>query len=143
LEKHKIKPIIDSLIFLEICEKLKYIKDCRLKEDRLYNLMIAGLYDNKIYSYASFDRNKINGCSVLYVNEDINGELSLFVILLWIDPHYPLLWKKYKDFVEKKAKEFKVRKISFTTNREEKAVIRKLGKYGYKKSNVIFEKEVV
>jgi len=46
------------------------------------------------------------------------------------------------EFTEKKAKEFKVKKISFTTTRSEKAIDKRLGKYGYRRIYSVIEKEI-
>jgi len=115
-----IKQITDSKTFLEICDKLKDVKDCKLKQD-------------KFYTY----------CSVITIGDDITGELTLFVVFQWINPHYRKLWKDYMKFIEGKAKEYKVAKISFTTARSEKAIDRQMGKFGYKKIYNVIEKEVV
>ncbi len=138
-----IKQIIDSKDFLEICDKLEKVKDCRLTKKALYNFMVAGLFHKKTFVYASYENNKMNGCSVIHINEDITGELKLFLVFQWIDVHHPKLWKEYMKFIEAKAKEFKAKKISFTTARNEKAIERRLGKYGYKKIYSIVEKEVI
>jgi len=136
-----IKQINDNKTFLEICDKLKYVPDCKLTENRLYTYMISGTYNKKILAFASYD-NKMNGCAVLIIGEDIIGDLTLFLIFIWIDPHYRKLWKEYMKFIEEKAKEYKVRKISFATTRSEKAIDRHLGKYDYKKVYNVIEKEI-
>ena len=45
--------------------------------------------------------------------------------------------------IENKAKEYKAVKISFTTARNEKAIDRQMGRYGYKKKYIVIEKEVI
>lgn len=138
-----IKQITDSNIFLEICDKLKEVKDCRLKENKLYTYMIDGIYNKKTFSFASYnDEGKMNGCEIITLNNDLNGDLTLFIIFLWLSPYYHKLWKQYMKFTEKKAKDFKVKRISFTTARSEKAIDRHLGKYGYKKIYNVIEKEI-
>ncbi len=137
-----IKQITDSKIFLEICDRLKYVPDCKLKENILYGYMISGLYNKKILTFASYD-DEMNGCAVITISNDITGDLTLSVMFLWIDPHYRKLWKEYMKFTEEKAREYKVKKISFTTSRSEKAIERKMDKYGYKKVYNIIEKEMV
>ncbi len=137
-----IKKITDSKTFLEICDKLKYVPDCKLKENILYSYMVSGLYNKKILTFASYD-GEMNGCAVITISNDITGDLTLFVMFLWIDPHYRKLWKEYMKFTEEKAREYKVKKISFTTSRSEKAIERKMGKYDYKKVYNVIEKEMV
>lgn len=137
-----IKLCKDSKDFLSICDKIEEMKDVRLTENILYNCMIAGLYNNTIFTYVSFDDN-MNGCLVLFLTKDQIGELTLGMLFTWIDAHYPELHKEFIEIASKKAKELKAKKISFITNRNEKVINRRVGKYGFKKTCSIFEKEVV
>ena len=136
-----IKQIKDSKIFLEICDKLDFVKDCKLSKKALYSYMVSGEYNKRVFSYASFDGD-MNGCAVITINNDITGKLTLFVVFLWISPKYRKLWKSYMEFIEGKAKEYNVRKISFTTARSENAIERQMGKYGYFKAYNVIEKEI-
>ena len=138
-----IKKITDSETFLKIVDKLDDVKDCKLSKRILYSFMIAGEYNLQTFIYASYDKDKMTGCSVLHKTRDMTGSVVLTVIFQWINPHYRKLWKDYMKFIENKAKEFKiVDKISFTTTRNEKAIDRYLGKYGYKKVYNVIEKEM-
>lgn len=138
-----IKQVTDSKAFLDICDKLKEVKDCRLKENVLYSFMAAGKFNKKTFTYASYENNKMNGCEVITLNNDLNGDLTLFIIFLWLSPYYRKLWKNYMKFTEKKAKEYKCKKISFVTSRSEKAINEHLGKFGYRKVYNVIEKEMV
>lgn len=137
-----IKLIDDTNIFLEICDKIKEVKCCELKENILYNYMIAGLYGHRIFAYADYDK-QLNGCVVLSIQDDINKEPIIYVIFLWIDKHYPKLLKQFMNIVEEKAREFKVKKICFTVKDDSKAVERKAAKDGYIKKYYIYQKEVI
>jgi len=138
-----IEQITDSKTFLEICNKLKDIPDCKLKQNKFYTYMIAGIYTGKTLTFASYtDDGELSGCSVITIGDDITGELTLFVVFQWINPHYRKLWKDYMKFIESKAKEYKTIKISFTTARSEKAIDRQIGKFGYRKKYIVIEKEV-
>lgn len=136
-----IKQVTDSKTFLEITDKLDFVEDCKLSKKALYSYMIEGEYNKRIFVYASFD-DSMTGCAVITLNKDITGELTLFVVFLWINPHYRKLWKDYMEFIENKAKEFNCKKISFTTNRSEKAIERQMGKYGYYKAYNVIEKRM-
>jgi len=138
-----IKPITDNYIFMNICDKLDDVPDCKLNKKSLYSFMIAGEYNLQTFVYASYDDNKMNGCSVLHLTGDMTGSSVLIVIFQWLDPHYRKLWKDYMRFIEGKAKEYHCQKISFITSRSEKAIDRQMGKYGYKKVYNVIEKEVV
>ena len=139
-----IKQTNNSKTFLEICDKLSDVPDCKLSKKVLYTYMIAGIYNEKTLAFASYDdKGGMTGCSVITINNDITGELTLFVIFQWINPHYRKLWKDYMKFIENEAKEYKCKKISFTTSSGEKAIDRQMGKYGYKKMYNLIEKEVV
>jgi hypothetical protein len=133
-----IKQITDSETFLKIVDKLDDVPDCKLSKKALYSYMVAGEYNKHTFVYASD-----NGCAVITVNNDIIGELTLFVVFLWINPQYHKLWKNYMKFIEGKAKEHKCKKISFTTSRSEEAIKRQMGKYGYKKIYNVIEKELI
>ncbi len=137
-----INQIKDSKTFLEIVDKLDFVKDCRLSKSQLYSYMVSGEYNKQIYTFANFE-NGMNGCAVITINKDITGELTLYVVFLWISPQYRKLWKNYMKFIEDKAKEFKCKKISFTTSRSEEAIERQMGKYGYRKVYNVIEKELV
>ncbi len=139
-----IRQITDNKTFLEICDKLDDVPDCKLTKDKLYTYMIGGAYNKKTFIFASNDdKGKMNGCEIITLNNDLNGDLTLFIIFLWLSPHYCKLWKQYMKFTEKKAKEYKCKKINFVTSRSEKAIDRHLGKYGYKKIYNVIEKEMV
>jgi len=137
-----IKLIDDTNIFLEICDKIKEVKCCELKESVLYNYMITGLYGQHIFTYADYDK-QLNGCVVFAVQEDIKKDTIIHIIFLWIDKHYPKLLKQFQNIIEDKAKEFKVKKICFTVKDNTPAVERKAARDGYKKTYYIYEKEMV
>ena len=137
-----IKQITDSQTFLEICDKLEEVKDCELKQSTLYNYMIGGLYNKRVFTFASYNKGKINGCIILNLAE-FNSDLCLNILFVWIDKHCPQLWKEYIKFIDKKAKEFKVKKIISISKRSAKLIERKYGKYGYKKVYNVFAKEVI
>ena len=138
-----IKQITGGKTFLEICDKLEDVPDCKLKANTFYTYMIAGIYSEKTLTFASYDdKGELSGCSVITIGDDITGDLTLFVVFQWINPHYRKLWKDYMKFIEGKAREYKATKISFTTARSEKAIDRQLGKYGYRKIYNVIEKEI-
>lgn len=138
-----IKQINDNKTFLNICGKLEEVRDCELKESALYSYMIGGAYNKRTFTFASYDKDKINGCLILTMGNNLNSDLCLNIIFIWIDKHFPKLWKEYIKFIEIKAKEFKVRKIIGITKRNAKTIEKKYGKYGYKKKYNLFEKEVI
>ena len=137
-----IKQINKSETFLEICDKLDDVPDCKLSKKSLYSFMVSGEYNNRVFVYASYE-GEMNGCEVIALNDDLNGVLTLLVIFLWISPRYRKLWEKYLKFTEKRAIEFKCKKISFTTSRNEDAIKRKLEKYNYRKVYSVIEKELI
>lgn len=137
-----IKQYKDSETFLNICDKLKEVKDCELSQKSLYGYLIAGIYNNKIFAFASYDKGKMSSCLVLTLVE-LGIGMNLNVLFVWIDAHYPKLWKEYVKFIDDKAKEFKVKRIIGISRRSAKLIERKLGKYGYKKIYNVFAKEVI
>lgn len=128
---------------MEICSKLKQVKDCELTEEKLFNLMYSGLYSKKTFPFVSYDNKKMNGCLVLNVGDNLISGLSLYIIFVWIDRKYPELWKSYMQFIDDAAKEFKVKRIIGSTKRNASAIERKYGKYGFKKTYSIIEKSMI
>jgi hypothetical protein len=126
--------------FMDICSKLEEVKDCELTKERLFNYMYEGIRTKRTFSFVSYKNDEINGCLVLSVGKNLISDLSLFVIFIWIDKKSPKLWKKYLDFVENVAKEFKVKKIIGSTKRM--GFERKLEEFGYKETYRIIEKEI-
>lgn len=137
-----IKQYKDNKIFLEICDKLKEVRDCELNQNSLYNYMIGGLYNKRTLTFASYDKDKMNGCLVLTLII-LNSDLCLNILFVWIDKHYPKLWKEYMEFTEEKAKESKAKRIISITKRNAEAIERKFGKYGYKAKYNVIVKEVI
>lgn len=137
-----IKLCKDSNNFLDICDKLQEVKGARLTQNILYNYMVSGLYGKQVFTFVSYDKDKMNGCITLFLAQDILGELTLNLLFVWIDVHYPKILKKFINITEMKAKDLKVKRISFITNRKEKLINRKMGKYGFKKTCSIYEKEI-
>lgn len=131
-------------IFLDICDKLaaKKLNNIRLDQNTLYSLMIAGLYNNNIFTYVSYDQKKLNGCMVLMLAKNYLGDTVLSMVFTWIDAHYPKLHRKFISVAEEKARELKVDSICFQTNRAEKLIDRRLGKYGFKRAFTVYEKKV-
>lgn len=126
--------------FIEICSKLEEVKDCELTKEKLFNYMYAGLQNKKTFSFISYENEKMNGCIVLTVGKNIIDDLVVYVIFVWIDKHSTELWKKYLEFVESVAKEFKAKRIIGSTKRM--GFEKKLGKFGYKETYRIIEKRI-
>ena len=130
-----IKQTFDSNLFMNICEKLKEVKDCKLSANRLYAYMVS---DNT-FTYISDDK-EMNGCLVLKQFYDNEGNKALLMIFIWIDPHYPRLIKDFIKLADDKAREIKAVKIYFVANRNEKAIERRTG---FKKAFSTFQKDVM
>ena len=113
-----------------------------MTQNALYTLMIAGLFNNQILTYVSHDNGAMNGCLVLMYAGDILGQTVLSLLFTWIDPHYPDIHKDFIDIATEKAKELGADKLSFQTNRNEKVVDRKMGKYGFNKTFSVYEKKI-
>ncbi len=126
----------DKRDFLRICDKVKETRDCRIKPDNLFNIMLF----NKVDTYISYEKDELTGCTLLTLQPDMAGEKALFIIYMFIDKHYPELSIDYMKFIERRAKDLKAKKISFTTHRNPKAIERKYSKYGYKHRCSVIEK---
>ena len=137
-----IKKITDNKTFLEICDKLEEVRDCEINQNTLYNYMIGGLYNKRVFTFASYNKDKMNGCLILTLIK-LHQDLCLNLLFVWIDKDYTGLWKKYIEFIDKKAKEFKAKKIVGITKRNAEVIERKFGKYGYKAKYNVIEKKVI
>lgn len=137
-----IKQCKDNKLFLEICDKLEEVRDCELKQSSLYSYMIGSLYNKRTFTFASYDKEKMNGCLILTLIV-LHSDLCLNILFVWIDKHYLKLWKEYIKFIDEKAKEFKVKRIMSITKRNAEGIERKFGKYGYKAKYNIIVKEMV
>lgn len=127
----------------EICDKIKFVKDCPIDKKAFYFYLYAGVINKRIFSYANYIDGKMNGCLVLSLGNDLSSDLILSLVFTWIDKRYPNLWIEFVKFAEEKAKELGVDRILINTKRNAKAIERKLNKYGYSQKYVIFEKEVI
>ena len=138
-----IKQCQDSNIFLEILDKLKKVRNCKITSNILYTYMISEQIDKSAMTLVSYDNDKMNGCVVVKIIRDDSGESSFFMTFIWIDAHFPKLLQELIDFGNDKAKELNIKKIMFSTGRKEKIVERRMGKYGFKKIHSTYEKEVI
>lgn len=126
----------------EICDKIKYVKDCPIDEESFYFHIYAGTLNKKIFAYASYKDGQMKGCLVLSLGKDLSSDLILSLIFVWIDKDSPKLWIKYICFAKELAKDLGTKRILINTKRNAKAIERKLNKYGYIQKYVTFEKVV-
>ena len=138
-----IKQVFSNDIFLNICDKLKDVKNCKLSANTLYTYMLSGTYNKDTFTYVSYEDKKMNGCLVFKLFRDIEGNLTLLMLFIWIDAHYPKLLEEFIHIGNEKAKELNAKKIYFVANRNEKAIIKRTGKFGFKKAFITYEKEVI
>jgi len=127
----------------EICDKIKYVKDCPIDKNSFFFHLYAGMLTGKIFSYADYKNGQMKGCLVLELGRDLSPDLILSLVFVWIDPKCPKLWIDFVKFTEEKACELSANRILINTKRNAKAIERKLNKYGYKARYTIFEKEVI
>jgi hypothetical protein len=140
-----IKLCTDDTYFLRICDKLNLprLSKINLTKDRLYFIMVGSLITKDSFTYISIDDdNQLNGCIILAVIQNILGDKVLSLVFTWIDSHYPDLYKEFIDITTKMAQELKADKLCFQTNRNEKVIQRKMGKYGFNKAFSVYEKKI-
>ena len=131
-----IKQTFNHNTFLEIVDKLKEVKDCKLNANTLYAYMLS----KDVFTYVSYDNENMNGCLVLKRFIDNEGNTALLMLFIWANPYYPKLLKEFIELGTNKAKEVKAVKIYFITNRNEKAIERRTG---FKKVYSTYMKEVI
>jgi len=132
----------DNNVYLEILDKLKYVKNCKITSNILYTYMISEQIDKSSMTLVSYDKGVMNGCVVVKIVKDDYGESSFFMTFIWIDAHYPNLLKEFLEYGDERAKELNVKKIMFSTGRKESVVERRMGKYGFSKTCSTYTKEV-
>lgn len=137
-----IKRCQDNNVYLEILDKLKEVKNCRITPKILYTYMISEKINKSAMTLVSYDKDIMNGCVILKIIRDDFGELSFFMTFIWIDAHFPNLLKEFIDFGNNKAKELNIEKIMFSTGRKENVIERRMSKYGFKKISITYAKEV-
>lgn len=137
-----IKQCQDNNVYLEILDKLKEVKNCKITPKILYTYMISEKINKSAMTLVSYDKDIMNGCVVLKIIRDDFGELSFFMTFIWIDAHFPNLLKEFIDFGNNKAKELNIKKIMFSTGRKENVIERRMSKYGFKKISITYAKEV-
>jgi len=93
-----IKQCQDNNVFLEILDKLKEVKNCKITSNTLYTYMISEQIDKSAMTLVSYDKDIMNGCVVLKIIKDDIRELSFFMTFIWIDAHFPNLMKEFLDF---------------------------------------------
>jgi len=138
-----IKQCQDNNVYLEILDKLKEVKNCKITPKILYTYMISEKINKSAMTLVSYDKDIMNGCVVLKIIRDDFGELSFFMTFIWIDSHYPKLLKEFIDFGNNKAKELNIKKIIFSTGRKENVIERRMSKYGFKKISSTYERRVI
>jgi hypothetical protein len=138
-----IKQCQDNNVYLEILDKLKEVKNCKITSKILYTYMISEKINKSAMTLVSYDKDIMNGCVVLKIIRDDFGELSFFMTFIWIDAHFPKLLKEFIDFGNNKAKELNIKKIIFSTGRKENIIERRMSKYGFKKISITYAKEVI
>jgi hypothetical protein len=131
-----IKQTLDNNVFLEIVDKLKEVKNCKLSANTLYAYMLS----EDTFNYISYDNEIMNGCLVLKRFIDNEGDISLLMLFIWLDAHYPKLLKDFIELGTNKAKEIKAKRIYFIANRNEKAIERRTG---FKKAYSTYKKDVI
>ena len=138
-----IKQCQDNNVYLEILDKLKEVKNCKITPKILYTYMISEKINKSAMTLVSYDKDIMNGCVVLKIIRDDFRELSFFMTFIWIDAHFPKLLKEFIDFGNNKAKELNIKKIMFSTGRKENIIERRMSKYGFKKISSTYAKEVI
>ena len=131
-----IKQTFNNNLFMEICDKLKEVKDCKLSANTLYAYMLS----EDVFTYVSYNLEKMNGCLVLKRFIDNEGNTALLMLFIWINAYYPKLLKEFMELGTNKAKEVKAVKIYFVSNRNEKAIERRTG---FKKVYSTYMKDVI
>ncbi len=110
--------------------------------DNYYQYLRCGIFELRIIALMTEEDGNMTSCAVLRVERNLKNQLIMIVDFMWVDPHYPKLFKKYLEYVDKIVAEKNIKKIIIITSRNEKAFQRKYGKYGFNKTYTTFEKVI-
>ena len=108
--------------------------------DNYYKYLRCGIFELRIIALMTEDKGNMTSCAVLRIERNFKNQLIMIVDFMWIDPHYPNLFKEYLEYASMIVKEKGIKKIIIITSRNEKAFERKYGKYGFHKTYTTFEK---
>ena len=129
--------------FLKICDKVDLIKGVRLTQEKLYKLLVASIYHPGVFAFKSIEDGKMNGCMVLVSGVDQLGDKVVSLVFIWIDAHYPKLHNKFIEQAVCTGKFVGATRLSIQTDKAERVINRRLGKFGFKQACCIYEKEVI
>ena len=127
--------------YLEVAYKAEEYKSSSVNLSTFLDLMVVGKYQGNIVTLVSKEQGKMNGCLVLSHAMDLSAGL-LNLLFIWVDPHFPRLVYDLLKVADNVAREEGHKRIIIGTNRNPKAVARRIGKLGYHQTAVIFEKKV-
>jgi len=127
--------------YLEVAYKAEEYKSSFVNLSTFLDLMVVGKYQGNIVTLVSKEQGKMNGCLVLSRAMDLSSGL-LNLLFIWVDPHFPRLVYDLLKVADDVAREEGHKRIIIGTNRNPKAVARRIGKLGYHQTAVIFEKKV-
>ncbi|TET08522.1 MAG: hypothetical protein E3J83_03530 [Candidatus Atribacteria bacterium] len=127
---------------LDICDTIKFMKNCKVEPERFLIYMKQGISAKTLFPYVEYRDGVLKGCVILQLTRDLNPGLTLTGVWCWIDKHSPKLFVKIIKLVNKLAIDLGVNRITICTQRNADAVLRKLDRYGYEARYTIFEKEI-
>jgi len=127
---------------MEICKKAHEVFPDTISPDIYYQYLRIGIFELRIIALVTFNDGVMTSCAVLCFGKDLINQPTITTDFMWIDPHYPTLFKEYLKYVEKIVNEKGIKRIIIPTCRNEKAFERKYGKYGFMKTYTVFEKKV-
>ena len=133
---------MNEIDLLKICEKLSVTKNCTVQQETFYYFMWSGMNEGTVFPFITYEDDKMTGCIVFSLDKDLKDTV-LSLIFVWIDPKNQELWEEYVEFAREIAIEKGANKIQVNTSRNPKAILRKLGKFGFAQKYVIFEKDVI
>jgi len=137
--------MIIEAIETEQLEKIaKKVEECFpdiFSFDTYYKYLRYGIFELRIIALMT-EESDMTSCAVLRIERNFKNQFIMIVDFMWVDPHYPKLFKKYLEYVDKIVAEKNIKKIIIITSRDERAFQRKYGKYGFNKTYTTFEKVI-
>lgn len=110
--------------------------------DNYYKYLRCGIFELRIIALMTEENGNMTSCGVFRIERNFKDQFIMMIDFVWIDSHYPNLFKEYLKYIEEIVKERNIKRILFSTRRSEKAFQRKYGKYGFNKTYTTFEKVI-
>jgi hypothetical protein len=126
----------DDALLREIAEIAARELPNEINADNYYVSLRSEVLIGRAKALVTRNGERLTSVSVMTFGTTLDGEDFVSIDFMWIDPHYPKLFRVYLEYVDNLG----VKRVLIPTIRNEEAFLRKYGKYGFRKKYAVFEK---